>query len=66
MSGDLKGTSRMPTQFVQPDDADPRLQNMLTLYKQPATIRDMKQVYFYSRHYISLLFSLVVMNHHLY
>jgi hypothetical protein len=48
MSGDLKGTSRMPTGFTTPDDADPRLQNMLTLYKQPATIRDMKQVYFYS------------------
>lgn len=44
---DLKGTSRMPTQFVQQEDADPRLTNMLTLYKQPATIRDMKQTYFY-------------------
>ena len=44
---DLKGTSRMTTSFTQPDDTDPRLQNMLTLYKQPATIRDMKQTYFY-------------------
>lgn len=43
----LLGASRHMTSFGTPDDADQRLTNMLTLYKAPASIRDMKQVYFY-------------------
>jgi hypothetical protein len=43
----LLGASRHLTSFGTADDADERLTNMLTLYKAPASIRDMKQVYFY-------------------
>jgi hypothetical protein len=48
MSGQLKGASRMTTQFQVGQLENEEIQNMLTLYKQPATIRDMKQVYFYT------------------
>ena len=43
----LVGTSRMGTNFSIPDGTDEKLAAMLALYKSPATIRDMKQVYFY-------------------
>jgi hypothetical protein len=41
------GTSRMGAQFTTPQNTDEKLQAMLTLYQSPATIRDMKQVFFY-------------------
>lgn len=41
------GASRMTTQFSAGEYADEKLQEMLTLYKSPATIRDMKQTFFY-------------------
>jgi hypothetical protein len=41
------GASRMTTQFSAGSFADEKLQEMLTLYKAPAAIRDMKQVFFY-------------------
>lgn len=37
----------MQKQFVMDSMADEKLQEMLALYKSPATIRDLKQVYFY-------------------
>jgi len=37
----------MPTQFSAGPMADEKLQEMLMLYKSPATIRDMKQTFFY-------------------
>lgn len=45
----LHGSSRMPTGFSVPETADEKLQAMLALYKSPATIRDMKQVFFYKQ-----------------
>ena len=43
----LLGTSRMNAGFENQVEADVNYQNMLTLYKQPATIRSMQQVFFY-------------------
>ena len=34
--------------FQQEEAQDPRLSEILSLYKQPAMIRDMKQVFFYT------------------
>lgn len=43
----LLGASRMSNQFSAGAMADEKLQQMLALYKSPATIRDMKQTFFY-------------------
>lgn len=43
----ILGASRMAASFQVGDMADQKLTDMLTLYKAPATIRDMKQVFFY-------------------
>lgn len=39
---------RAPAQFNQGAGDDQKIANMLTLYQTPATIRDMKQVFFYT------------------